>query len=275
MQTEIILNDRNAIYHLNLLENELANTIITVGDPQRVAEVSKYFDAILNVQEHREFVTHTGIFKAKKISVCSTGMGVSNIEIFMNEVHLLKNFNLNTKEKNKKPTQCTFIRLGTSSAIHPAIAVDTLLINHAAIAFDNMSDFYNFELLPSDLSQLLLAYNIKKAYYFAKANEELLLQFSSIDLGITLTQPGFYAPQYREFGLPQDEKWKLLHRELYEGRPFTNMEMETAALYAFSTLLGHRAISINAILANRISNEFSKTPKLTIEKMIKTSLALL
>ncbi|NVN18276.1 phosphorylase [Muricauda sp. HICW] len=280
--SELILNADGSIYHLNLLPEDLANSIITVGDPERVSEVSKHFDSIELKKGKREFVTHTGTYAHKRITVISTGIGTDNIDIVFNELDALANIDFVSREIKFKKKQLSFIRIGTSGSIQPDIPVDSFLISSSGIGFDNLLHFYehghikNHELESALTSYLGWAdHNIHP--YFVDFDESLAKIFESnrIRYGVTVTNSGFYGPQGRTLRLApsiQDFNDKLAGFS-HKNTRITNLEMETAGIYGLAKLLGHRAVSLNAILANRATGEFSKQGHKTVEELIKYTLS--
>ncbi len=280
-KSELILNPDGSIYHLSLLPEDIATTIITVGDPNRVRSVTKYFDSIEIEKERREFLTQTGIYKGKRISVISTGIGTDNIDIVFNELDALVNIDFSTREIKKKKTQLNFIRIGTSGAIQADIPVDSFILSTSAVGFEGLLHFYesgharNNE-LENSLNEYLgwsghniTAYVVDSDHYLSD-----FISSNRIRFGITATNSGFYAPQGRSLRLRpqiQDFNSKLASFS-FEGRRITNLEMETAGIYGLAKLHGHRAISLNAILANRVTGEFSKNGFKTIDDLIKYTL---
>ena len=267
--SELILNDRGAIYHLDLRPEEIGDYIITVGDPQRVKKVSQYFDNVLIKKKKREFKTHTGLLNGKKISVISTGIGTDNIDIVLNELDALVNIDLETRKVKKEKKSLKFIRIGTSGALQNNIDVDSFVVNTASIGIDGLGCFYGKhskklnQAIPSRLLDL----------YSAKADKNLLDTIGHRMMkGVAITAGGFYAPQGRSLRFPinHDKFLSELKAHKIDGIPVTNMEMETAGIYLLSNLLGHQAISCNAILANRIAGKFSKYPSETVDKLIRT-----
>lgn len=280
--SELILNADGSIYHLNLLPEDLAANIITVGDPERVSEVSKHFDSIELKKGKREFVTHTGTYAHKRITVISTGIGTDNIDIVFNELDALANIDFVSREVKSKKKQLSFIRIGTSGSIQPDIPVDSFLISSSGIGFDNLLHFYehghvkNHELESALTSYLGWAdHNIHP--YVVDFDESLATIFESnrIRYGITGTNSGFYGPQGRTLRLApsiQDFNDKLAGFS-HQNTRITNLEMETAGIYGLAKLLGHRAVSLNAILANRATGEFSEQGHKTVEELIKYTLS--
>ena len=282
--SELILNPDGSIYHLNLLPEQLADIIITVGDPDRVESVSKYFDDIEFEVHKREFKTHTGILKGKRISVISTGIGTDNIDIVFNELDALKNIDFESRIVKKELTSLEIIRIGTSGAIQPEIEIDSFLVSEKAIGFDNLLHFYgNTCFCDEAFSEAFISatnWNPKKSKpYVVSADENLLKKFSSKKFikGITATNVGFYGPQGRMLRLSmEDEKMNdKIKNFRFNGNKITNLEMETSGIYGMARLLGHRAVSLNAILANRASGTFSKNPEKTIDSLIQKVIELL
>ena len=276
--TDLILNPDGSIYHLHLLPEDIADTIILVGDPGRVKQVSSHFDRIELRKENREFVTHTGIFRGKRISVLSTGIGTDNIDIVLNEVDALVNVDLENRTINPNPKRLTLIRIGTSGALHSDIRPGAQIVTQIAGGFDGLYHFYNDPkgVTVPGLSQAFMNYtgwkrNLSEPY-FIQASEKLLTLLSGQDqiTGITLSTPGFYAPQVRSIRL--DPFDKLLIQKLgsfsFNKLRINNFEMESSALYALSALLGHEAITICVAIANRISNAFLEDYKPAIESLI-------
>lgn len=279
--SELILNEEGRIYHLNLLPEELAELIILVGDPQRVSRVSQHFDSLEIIQHKREFITHTGWLKDKRISVISTGIGTDNIDIVLNEVDALVNIDLKSREVKKEKQQLTFVRVGTSGAIQPDIAVDSFLLSDYAMGFDNLLYYYQSEAIRfPDIERAFLEHSEWEAQnsnpYVVKCDGHLRHHFleEGIVNGFTGSNAGFYGPQGRHLRLPPKDP--LLHKKLasfsYENKKLTNFEMETSAIYGLSSMMGHRALSMNAIIANRITNQFSGHPARTIDKLIEWTL---
>lgn len=279
--SELILNPDGSIYHLNLLPEDIATTIITVGDQNRVAEVSKYFDGIEVKKSKREFVTHTGHYKGNRITVISTGIGTDNIDITFNELDALANIDFQTRQVKAKKKRLNFIRVGTSGSIQPDVPVDSFLMSTHGIGFDGLLHFYasgqvrNLEL--EERLQTYLGwdqYNIHP--YVVNADEYLMDIFTSnrIRYGATGTNSGFYGPQGRSLRLQTqiaDFNEKLAAFQ-FQNQRITNLEMETAAMYGLSKMLGHRAISLNVILANRATLEFSKKGHQSIDALIQYTL---
>ena len=274
-ETDLILNPDGSIYHLNLKPKDISHKIITVGDPSRVHRVSKFFDDVQFEMNKREFITHVGTYKGKRITVISTGMGTDNVEVFMNELDALVNIDFQKREPKAKNTRLRIVRIGTSASIQEDIRLGSHLVSEYAIGLDPMAHFYILDM--STLEQGV-SENIQKAIglpftpYCVKASDELLRIFAGVvNFGNTVTCHGFYAPQGRELRLPI--RYPNLIRDLncFHKNDFwlSNLEMETAGYYALAKLFGHDMISLNAIVANRIRKKFSKDPNKVIDALIK------
>lgn len=280
--SELILTPEGKIYHLNLAPSELAPTVITVGDPGRVEMVSKYFDSIEVKAEHREFKTHTGNFKGKRISVISTGIGPDNIDIVFNELDALVNIDFENRTIKKKLTSLDIIRIGTSGSLTDEIEVDSFLISAIGIGLDNVMHYYNDidTIFERDFAQKFIDHTQwnpdNSVPYAVKADKCLLEKLSSDKTfkGITITNVGFYGPQGRVLRarLRDENLNEKLSSFRIDKKKITNMEMETATMYGMSKLLGHSAISMNAIIANRATGSFSKNSYKTIDELIQYTL---
>jgi uridine phosphorylase len=275
----LIINDAGRIYHLDLCGDDIADTIILVGDPQRVEVVSSHFEKIELRREKREFITHTGTLRGKRISVMSTGISTSNIDIAINELDAIANFDLGKREITEDFRQLTFVRLGTSGSIDPKLDVDTVLVSEYAVGFDALMFMYEkqtapdefFTELESAIRQYFHLRGLSYPVYLTKAHDELLQKFSGkYKMGITATMHGFYGPQGRELRLPGRYPGLIdtLQSFEYHGKRFSNIEMESSAIFGLSRLLGHKAISFNCIIANRSAGRFSKDPYQSVRKMI-------
>lgn len=284
--SELILNPDGSVYHLHLRPEQLADTIITVGDPDRVGDVSQYFDRVDEKVQKREFVTHTGELNGHRISVISTGIGTDNIDIVFNELDALATVNLDRRELADHQRQLTFIRIGTSGALQADLGIDTWLASSAAVGLEGLMHYYQAPqatapqtALLSSLTRLLC--KSEKEFpippYWTDGNLELLELFADdkMQTGVTLTAAGFYAPQGREIRLKSHFNRAFID-ELVTWRNgtyrLTNLEMETAGIYGLAHLLGHRAISLNALLANRATGEFSQNPGKTVDELIRWTL---
>lgn len=276
-ESELILNADGSIYHLNILPEQLAQTVITVGDPDRVEDITKHFDSVDVKVRKREFHTQTGKCNGKSITVISTGIGTDNIDIVFNELDALANIDLNTREIKAEKTALDIIRVGTSGAIQEDIPIDSFLVSELGIGFDTLLHYYDSNHLQrlnlsKSLTQQLELSEEKSHPYIVSADPELLKTLDSTKLikGITATNVGFYAPQGRVLraGLSDVNFMQKLKNARLDARKITNLEMETAGIYGMASLLGHRAVSLNAILANRANGEFSKSPKDTVDNLI-------
>ncbi len=277
-ESELILNSDGSIYHLQLLPDDIADTIITVGDPNRVAAVSKYFDTIEVTKQSREFATHTGYVGKKRITVISSGIGTDNIDIVINELDALVNIDFDSRTVKPKKTSLNFIRIGTSGAILPEIPIDTFLLSDSAIGLDGLMHFYQTNNLQN--SELTKAFSnhldvtdIKVTPYAFDVSPVLRKTFTDnrIRFGITVTNTGFYAPQGRKLRAARNIDGFINQLATFEnkGQKITNLEMETAGIYGLASILGHKAVSMNALLANRATGEFSKNPSKTIDTLIR------
>ncbi|MEZ4794254.1 MAG: nucleoside phosphorylase [Flavobacteriaceae bacterium] len=283
--SELILNPNGSIYHLHLKPGEVASTVITVGDPDRVELVSCLFDSIEVRAQHREFKTHTGTFCGKRFTVISTGIGPDNIDIVLNELDALVNIDFATRTINKNRTSLQIVRVGTSGALQPEIPVDSVVASTMGIGFDNLLHFYgNTEsIFERDFSEAFIAHtqwnpNNAKPYAIT-ADAGLLSKFASEAFlkGITTTNVGFYGPQGRVLRMPLYDAHlnEKIASFRYQGKKITNLEMETAAIYGMSKLLGHQALSLNVILANRANGTFSSNPEKAVQKLIELTLGIL
>ncbi len=284
-ESELIITNRGAIYHLDLRPEELAQTVVLVGDPDRVKKVSKHFDRIEHQLQHREFITHTGYIGNKRLSVLSTGIGPDNIDIALNELDALVNIDFETREVKKQTTALNIVRFGTSGALQGNIPVDSFVASTHGLGFDNLLNYYAYdkikeenELIDSFVKQTGLNTSITIPY-ISKGSETLLAKFPNEQYhkGITVTCPGFYGPQGRILRLPVAAPGLInkLTDFKHGSDIITNFEMETSAIYGLGKLLGHHCLSINVIVANRVVQQFSKDSDAAVEKMIKTSLECL
>ena len=282
--SELIINDRGAVYHLNVRPEELADTIITVGDPERVASVSKYFDRVEHKCAHREFITHTGYIGNKRISVLSTGIGPDNIDIAINEVDALANIDFETRTIKEQKKSVAVIRMGTCGSLQGEVGVDQLVAGTHGLGIDNLLHFYKMN-NNSEEQSILTAFeqhtqitNNKIQPYIASASAGLIKHFADgYSHGITVTCPGFYGPQGRILRLPlsMPNLVDQMTSFRYGNHHIANFEMETSAIYGLCNLLGHQCLSINVIVANRVKKEFSKDPAKAVDNMIQKSLGII
>ncbi|WP_417362748.1 nucleoside phosphorylase [Galbibacter sp.] len=275
--SELILNGDGSIYHLNLVPEELAPTVITVGDPDRVSEVSKHFESVEVRKGKREFITHTGWCNGKRLSVISTGIGTDNIDIVLNELDALVNIDFNTRTVKKNKTSLNIIRIGTTGSIQNELKVDSMLANNYAIGLDGLLHYYQSEAVQEHDFQDAFSAQINwpsthPKPYIITADKELLAIFKDADLhlGITATNVGFYGPQSRVLRLPLNNSALIdsLSSFHHKGQKITNLEMETSGIYGLSKLLGHKAVSLNSVVANRANGTVSEDPKLAMKKLI-------
>lgn len=283
-ESELIINDRGAVYHLDIHPEELAPTVITVGDPGRVAEVCKYFDRIECKNSHREFVSQTGYIGQQRLTVLSSGIGPDNIDIVMNELDALVNIDFNTRTIRSELQSLQIVRMGTSGSLQGDIPVDSLVASTHGLGIDNLLNFYKMQqndeeqqLLQSFMTQTQMHQNISQPYIYG-ASPRLLKKFvPEYHHGITVTCPGFYGPQGRvlRLGLSNPNLVNRLTDFTFGNHRITNFEMETSAIYGLGKLLGHHCLSVNVIVANRVARQFSSDSKKAIDRLIVRSLELL
>src|SRR6201992_2969981 len=260
-ESELIINSRGAIYHLDLRPEELATTIFTVGDQDRVDRVSRHFDTVEHRSQHREFVSHTGTIGKKRFTVVSTGIGTDNIDIVLNELDALANIDFSTRTVKKTLTPLTIIRIGTSGSLQKDVPVDSFVASTHGLGIDNLLNFYRHDdteedntLLQSFTTQTQLHHRLAQPY-ISSASPALLKHFvGGFHQGITVTCPGFYGPQGRvlRLGLSQPELIDRLTEWAYGPHRVTNFEMETAGIYGLGKMLGHSCLSLSAIVAHRV-----------------------
>ena len=276
-ETDLILNPDGSIYHLNLLPKQVSDTIITVGDPSRVYRISDHFDKLEFEMNKREFITHIGKYKGKRVTVMSTGIGTDNIELFMTELDALVNIDLTTREPKSRKKKLKIIRIGTSGAVQENIPVGSYVVTDYAIGLDSLMDYYN---LPMDEFEEEIAEDLRNNVslphtpYIVGGSSELKEQVApDMIVGNTITMPGFFAPQGRKVRVPIRYPNLLDELKKYYNKSndfrVSNFEMETAGYYAMCRLLGHEAISLNAIIANRPKNKFAKDPNKVIDGLIQ------
>ncbi len=280
-QSELILNSDGSIYHLHLRPEDLAPTIITVGDPDRVDQVSKYFDYIDFKQHKREFKTHTGTLNNKRMTVLSTGIGSDNVDIVLNELDALVNIDFETRQLKTNLSSLNIVRIGTSGALQSDVPIDSFLMSTHGLDINGMLPSYKIETIRNKAFEKAFCvhtdWNNDRAQPVVVENSKTLehqLYENHILTGVTATCGGFYGPQGRMLRLePKDSVFRSkLQSFRYEDLKITNFEMETSAIYGLSKLLGHQACSMNAILANRANGTFSKTAEKTIDKLIQYTL---
>ena len=285
--SELILNPDGSIYHLNLLPDHISDTILTVGDPARVAQVSRHFDSVEFETTHREFVTHVGYYRGKRLTVLSTGMGTDNIDIVMNELDALVNidFVARTVRPAEERLSLRIIRLGTSGSLQPDVPIGAMLATEHAVGLDSLMQFY--PLVETGLeteiaTELQASLQLPFAPYVVRGSDLLREQLGAgLVMGNTLTCPGFYGPQGRvlRLDLRQSDyitRLQNFRHQSAEGEfRLANFEMETAGYYALGRLLGHEVLSLNAIVANRATGEFAENATAVVDQMIERTLQLL
>ena len=266
-ESELILNSDGSVYHLNLLPSDISDKIINVGDPDRVSMVSDFFDTVELKKQKREFVTHTGMYKGKRITVLSTGIGTDNIDIVYNELDALVNIDLKNRTIKEKKTALNLVRIGTSGSLQEDIGVDTFVCSTYGLGLDGLLNFYQ---LVNDDDEAAIINTFRNHYpnlgifpesYLARASQQLVMRLGTgMQPGITASCSGFYAPQMRQLRLApsRPDMISKLSSFRFGDHRITNFEMETGAMYGLAKLLGHHCCAVNLIVANRIVMEFSK-----------------
>ena len=270
--------DSKRVYHLKLVPQHISNDIFLVGDQGRVSEISKHFDSVEYQITNREFVTHTGYIGEKRISAISTGIGTDNIDIVLNELDALVNTDLESGQELKEKTSLNLVRLGTSGTIQKEININSIVVSSYGLGIDNLMHFYannqfDHEIQNAIDQQLQWPTSLSKPYVYA-ANKDLLNKFEGFNKGITITAPGFYAPQGRQIRIPfaiEDLHQRLLKFN-HNGIKITNFEMETSAFYGLGKLMGHNCLTLCTILANRATNQRSTNYKSAIDNLIVQTL---
>ncbi len=280
-ETELILTNENRVYHINLKGEDIADDVIVVGDQHRVAQISAMFSKIEFKTEHREFVTHTGIYNGKRITVLSTGIGTDNIDIVMNELDAAVNINLETRTLNPTHRKLNIIRLGTSGALQADIPVNGIVVSSHGLGLDGLLPFYDKweTVCENDMSKAFMKHtgwlsNLPFPYC-VKASDDLLAKFNQgTHIGITATAPGFYGPQGRQIRLKaaMPNLNEMLAEFKFDTHRVTNFEMETSALYGLGKLLNHNCLTACVIIANRVRKEFTSDYKKSVEILINESL---
>lgn len=274
--SELILHSDCSIYHLHLRPENLADTVILVGDPGRVELVSSRFSKIEFKVSNREFVTHTGVYNNKRISVVSTGIGTDNVDIVVNELDALVNIDFSTRQNKEKTSSLKLVRLGTSGGLHEDILVDSIVVSSHGLGFDGLLNYYQSEHVVD--KELTTAFEKQVGWgyplpypYIVKGSDSLINKLGEgLKKGITATAGGFYGPQGRVLRLPPyiPDLNERLQKFAFQGHRVTNFEMETSALYGLSALLGHEACTLCTIVANRVRKEFSNDYKTAVNKMV-------
>ena len=274
-KSELILNKDGSVYHLNLKPEHIADTVIFVGDQDRVSEVSKYFDKIIFETQKREFKTSVGIYKGKKITVISTGIGPDNIDIVLNEIDALVNIDFETRTIKTTLKSLEIIRIGTSGALDANVPVDSFLVTEYSLGLDSLNKSYDCNgVLEEELNEAFIKQTeINRNSYIVKGDNYLREKIKSdrVHMGMTATCDGFYGPQGRvlRLKLKNPDYIDSIDSFNYKGIRVSNFEMETSAIYLLSKLLGHKACSMNAIIANRTLGEFSENPSDTVDSLIR------
>jgi len=279
--SELIVTPQGAIYHLNLLPEQVAENIIVVGDQNRVAEISSHFSTIECKISNREFVTHTGIYNGKRISAISTGIGTDNVDIVLNELDALFNIDLQIRKIKEKKTSLNIVRLGTSGSLQEDIPVDAFVCSSHAAGFDGVMHFYKTDYEPEE-TELCREFIKQTGWppnfnppYLVKGSESLVKKIGEgMITGITATSNGFYGPQGRQLRLETSEPEinEKLRKFNHNGLRICNYEMETSSLYGIGGLLGHHTATVCAIIANRYRKEYSRDYHSTVAKLIKVVL---
>lgn len=264
--SELIVNIDGSVYHLGLRPEHLYPTVITVGDPDRVETVAKYFDEIHYTVQNREFKTVGGSLRGKKVTVLSTGIGTDNIDIVFNELAFLLNYDFNTLTQNKVLQRIDIIRLGTSGSVSADNKLGDIVYSSAAVSLEDLFQFYHHSFPTVGFDG--------REYPVIDCSPRLADVFGQYKPSLTLTAKGFYGPQFRNAQLQPKYTLEQAKAISYQGKSIGNIEMETAGIYGLASLLGFDAISINAILANRLTGEFSENASATIERMIEECLAI-
>ncbi len=277
-ESELILNPDGSVYHLHLKPENLAQTIIVVGDPGRVKEISKHFDHIDFMTQNRELFTHTGSIGNKRLTVLSTGMGTDNLDIVINELDAVVNIDLEKRESKKEQTSLNIIRLGTSGALQGNIAPGDFVVSTHGMGLDGLLYFYKDgkRVMDADLAEAFTTHtgwneNLP-AIYAVHCSEKLKrIVGAGLTEGITLTAPGFYGPQGRELRLPLafPELNSLIETFEYDGKRIANFEMETSALYGLGSMLGHQTLTICTIVANRVARTFATDYHSDVERLVR------
>ena len=279
--SELILNPDGSVYHLNLKPENISDTIIFVGDQDRVEKITKHFDSVEFSTQKREFKTQTGFYKGKRITVISTGIGPDNIDIVLNELDALVNINLETRQPKSDLTSLKIVRIGTSGSLQADIPVDSFVISTHGLDINGMLHFYQIdEIINPEIENTFIAHTNwdknKARPIVIDNNKSLEKHFDSDQVfkGMTGTAGGFYGPQGRVLRLPLQDATLNSKLDSFSYKDFriTNFEMETSVIYGLSKLLGHEALSLSAIIANRPNGDFSKDPKQTVEKLITYAL---
>lgn len=265
--SELIVNKDGSVYHLGIRPEHLSSTVITVGDPERVASVTKHFDVVDFSIQNREFKTSGGRIGTKDITVISTGIGTDNVDIVFNELAFLLNYDLNTLKRKETLSSLDIIRLGTSGSVSTQNSMDSIVYSKAAISFEDLFQFYTHQFDTLEFDQ--------RSFPVIPCDSDLEEKFAKYAPSLTMTAKGFYGPQFRNAQIAPKYTLDDVLSLSYKGMTVGNIEMETAGIYGLSKLLGFKAISINALLADRLNGTFSSKPAAVVEQMIEESLAII
>ncbi len=280
-ESELIINPDGSVYHIKLRPEDIADTVLLVGDQGRVKMISKYFDSIEHQSQNREFLAHTGYYNGERITALSTGIGTDNIDIVVNELDAAVNIDLNTRMLKDNRRSLRLIRLGTSGAIQPGINVDTFVASEYGLGFDGLLHYYKFDdnIIDNDLTEAFIkhtGWSSKLPYPYIVKHSGSIIETVAHDMtkGITATASGFFGPQGRELRIPLafPEMNSKMESFNYNSKSITNFEMETSALYALGKILGHQTLTICTIIANRANKQYSTDYKKTVDKLILTVL---
>ena len=280
-ESELVINPDGSVYHLKMKPEDIADTVLLVGDQGRVKNISKYFDNIDHQSQNREFVAHTGYYNGKRITALSTGIGTDNIDIVVNELDAAVNIDLKTRKLKNKRRSLKLIRLGTSGSLQPELDVDNFVASAYGLGLDGLLNFYKYEphIVEEDMTTAFMEHtqwSNKLPYpYIVKQSGELLNKVAyDMPHGITATAPGFFGPQGRELRIPLG--YPKLNSKIesfkFNNQRITNFEMETSAIYALGKILGHETLTICTIIANRHTKQYSPDHKKTIDRLIHTVL---
>ena len=279
--SELILNPDGSVYHINLKPGQIANDIIFVGDQNRVEKITKHFDSIEFTTQKREFKTQTGLYKGKRITVMSTGIGPDNIDIVMNELDALVNVDFETRSAKQKLTSLNIVRIGTSGSLQEDIPVDSFVMSQFGLGLDNMLRSYLIEeISETEIEDAFISqtdWDLRKGRPYVISCSKTLekrLESDKIFKGFTGTAGGFYGPQGRvvRLGIQDPNLNKKMDSFNFNGTRMTNLEMETGAIYGLGRLLGHECLSMNAIIANRSTGTFSEDPYKAVDELIEYTL---
>ena len=280
-ESELIINKNGSIFHLHLFPDQIADTVLLVGDPGRVEMVAKYFSSIESESANREFVSKTGVFNNKRISVLSTGIGTDNIDIVLNELDALVNIDFKSRTVKPNHKRLNLIRLGTSGGLQRELGVDVVVASKMSIGFDGLLNFYagRNEISNLEAEKKFVEHtdwnDLLTKPYFVTSSQELLDKLAvGYNIGNTISAPGFYAPQGRELRLKtaNPSLKDKISSFVWNNSKILNFEMESSAIYGLSKLLGHNALTMCAVIANRIAGIYSKDYKKIVDSMIKQTL---